>query len=301
MDGKGLRIISSRDPVLIDGIQYELSQDMVKLPKEISFNKKIMRNIIILGGFGGFLYSPTFRSGVSLLCGVGLISFSAVMVLMKFSKRFKNKMISIFIPSAMVGMDKMMKNVKNELLRDIKGDVLDFGAGGGPYLNYINKCKDKVDSIVSLEPCKDMHPLIRKLAEKLELNVEIVGKFSSQLLKERGPNQFDFIILGNVLCEVPDQVAVLKDVFAMLKPSGKVFFLEHITHPKGTTMRRVEELVNPFWNTFSGGCNCNRDTLKVMKTLPWNIFAWQFEDKTMPLIGGHIAGFLTKSQGLSTL
>ena len=66
--------------------------------------------------------------------------------------------------------------------------------------------------------------------------------------------QFDRIILGNVLCEVDDPVSFLKTVDTLLKPGGRVYFSEHVLD--SGWRRTLQELVSPWWALVSDGCHC---------------------------------------------
>ena len=98
---------------------------------------------------------------------------------------------------------------------------------------------------------------------------------------ERGDG-FDWIVLGNVLCEVPDQEGVLAHVDRLVRPGGRVYFSEHIAHPAGTFWRSVQDWVNPWWCCVSDGCNVNRPTLDrlLAQFTPedgWEVQYWQMD------------------------
>ena len=292
--------------VEIDGLTYKIEQGMVRGAKKKVEQLwwKIVKRVTALGAIAGVVvasvYSEVVLKIVAGMVGVAAGTLAILLTPMKLSTSFKNKMVSRFLPGVMKGMDLALGKVKLELLKDIKGDVLDFGAGDGMYLNYVARCKDNVSSVVSLEPIPQLHENIRRRARDLGLKVDIFGGFSSDLLRERGQNQFDFVIIGNVLCEVPDQRQVLREIYMMLRPGGKVYFLEHIAHEKGTWDRMLEDVVNPFWHTLSGGCNCNRETLNSLETPPWKVHSWELHTQT-PVINRHIAGLLVKPPSRASL
>lgn len=88
---------------------------------------------------------------------------------------------------------------------------------------------------------------------------------------------FDWVILGNVLCEIDDQISALQCINHVLKPGGHVYFSEHIGAPKGTWTRRLQDFINPIWRTAGGGCNCNHDSLEnIQKTPGWQVIFWNY-------------------------
>jgi len=153
--------------------------------------------------------------------------------------------------------------------------------------------------VVALEPVDNFHAGYRKLAEEAGLedsNVEMyacdIETYVRELPTKKG--QFDWIILGNVLCEVDNQISTLASIKHLLKPGGHVYFSEHIAAPKGTWARFVQDLINPWWRTAGGGCNCNRDSLLNLRNTPgFQIISWQYP-RPQVLFGTFVLGLIQK-------
>lgn len=66
------------------------------------------------------------------------------------------------------------------------------------------------------------------------------------------------------LCSIPDADAALQEIRRVLKPSGRLLFVEHGRAPDAS-VRRWQDRLNPIWRRLAGGCNLNRsiDTLIV--------------------------------------
>jgi len=56
----------------------------------------------------------------------------------------------------------------------------------------------------------------------------LTSKFLVDFEKELGPKSVDWIILGNVLCEIPDVDEALRILDRLLKPGGRVYYSEHV-------------------------------------------------------------------------
>ena len=94
------------------------------------------------------------------------------------------------------------------------------------------------------------------------------------------------MILGNVLCEIPDVDENLKILNRMLKPGGRIYFQEHVKQEG--IMGILQELINPFWVLASDGCNCNRHTLKAFDRIGWKYQSWTFKGKCKVALIDHM-------------
>ena len=88
----------------------------------------------------------------------------------------------------------------------------------------------------------------------------------------------------------------LQQVDSLLKPGGHVYFMEHIASKKGTWKRMLQDLVNPFWVFVRAGCNCNRDSLELMKEhTDWDIISWNYRHMTV-VLGTFVLGLAMKKK-----
>jgi ubiquinone/menaquinone biosynthesis C-methylase UbiE len=73
----------------------------------------------------------------------------------------------------------------------------------------------------------------------------------------------DVVVSTRVLCSVPYQDLVLKEVMRVLKPGGRLLFLEHVRSADERVARRQDRW-EPWQVRFAGGCHPNRDTLSAI-------------------------------------
>ena len=69
-----------------------------------------------------------------------------------------------------------------------------------------------------------------------------------------------------VLCSVPDPAAVVRDIRRILKPGGRFVFIEHVAAPRGSSLRRLQRFVKPFWWYFADGCRPDRELTEVIRS-----------------------------------
>ena len=60
-----------------------------------------------------------------------------------------------------------------------------------------------------------------------------------------------------VLCTVPDVDAALAEVARVLKPGGRLLFIEHVHSPAGSPLRRWQDRLAEPWAAFAMGCRCD--------------------------------------------
>ena len=219
-----------------------------------------------------------------------------VLTIASFSlgKVFTSKAASVFIPILCGSVDSDYREIRGDLLKRVSGNVLDVGSGDGVYLQYYIRHVGKVKKVVFLEPNIHMHDKItRKIAmatmkhpELKDIEFVINGSFIESF---EGENIFDWAILGNVLCEVPNQASILHEINRLVKPGGRLFFSEHVSQPNGTTLKAIQEFLNPWWCCVTDGCNINRHTLDMIKSQyctvisplkmnqSWVIKHWEFQ------------------------
>mmetsp|Transcript_67286 Transcript_67286/g.140561 ORF Transcript_67286/g.140561 Transcript_67286/m.140561 type:complete len:203 (-) Transcript_67286:249-857(-) len=183
-------------------------------------------------------------------------------------------------------MNRRFEKIRREFLQHFHGDVLDVGCGCGYYLPYYLETrqgkKGGIRRAVMLEPNPAMREQLEAAAARARnadagFEVEVRSDFIEEV---QGDNQFDCVVFGNVLCEVPDQTKFLIEIGRLLKPGGFVFFSEHVgIQPKRSFWRQIQEFLNPFWCVFADGCNINRDTIECLQSQEWveEVHTWGFD------------------------
>jgi SAM-dependent methyltransferase len=278
--------------IRFDGESFTVSEEMLIEKKS---NKIVFYSIIMILGFL-YCFDQTilflmFKWLISLMLFLasGLWIFSKV-----GGKCVSARLISFVLDQVMSRIDKRFSRIRKELLKSVCGNVLDFGSGTGIYLEYLTK--PTVTSVHIMEPNLHQHRHIKKRISALP-NLPNALMLTSSFIESFADSQvFDWVILGNVFCEIPHPAATFIEIDRVLKPGGRVYFSEHIAYPRNTWLRTLQNVINPYWSVVTDGCNCNRDTLEVMKaTLPqWEVLSWEFDGGTFPWIGRFVVGLCVK-------
>jgi ubiquinone/menaquinone biosynthesis C-methylase UbiE len=158
-----------------------------------------------------------------------------------------------------------MREIRREALTEAKGRTIDIGAGTG--LN-IALFPPEASELVLAEP--DPH-MIKKLRVKLAESgreASVVPAPAERLPFE--DDSFDTAVFTLVLCTVPDPAAALAEAARLLRPGGKLLFVEHVRSEDPGLARWQDRLEGP-WRFLGDGCHCNRDTAATIEASPFEI------------------------------
>jgi ubiquinone/menaquinone biosynthesis C-methylase UbiE len=143
---------------------------------------------------------------------------------------------------------------RETMLSGLSGRVVELGAGNGINIKYY---PSSVTELVAVEP----EPYLRERAERAArgapMPVSVVDGLGGALPFDDAA--FDAAVASLVLCSVPEQDAVLSDLFRVIRPGGELRFYEHV-RANDPRLVRLQDVVTPLWKLFAGGCHPNRDT-----------------------------------------
>jgi ubiquinone/menaquinone biosynthesis C-methylase UbiE len=164
-----------------------------------------------------------------------------------------------------------MGAMRESLLAEANGRVLEIGGGTGVNLRYY----DGLDALVVTEPEPAMLRRLRHRVGEEATEAEVVQAPAEDLPFEDA--SFDTVVSTLVLCGV-DQRRSLGEVRRVLRPEGRLLFLEHV-RSEDPSLARLQDRLNPL-NRFLVGCECNRDTLTAIEAAGFSIS--RVERTTMP-------------------
>ena len=150
-----------------------------------------------------------------------------------------------------------LRDERRELLASAEGATLEVGAGTGLNLQHY---PEAVTRLVLAEPDEHMRRRLMQRAEDVFPAAEIVDAGAERL--PFGDATFDTAVVTFVLCSVPDQEAALRELTRVLKPTGRLLFLEHV-RSDDPGLAKWQDRVRPLYNLV--GCNPNRDTLSALE------------------------------------
>jgi ubiquinone/menaquinone biosynthesis C-methylase UbiE len=101
---------------------------------------------------------------------------------------------------------------------------------------------------------------------------------------------FDTVVSTLVLCTVPDRDAALAEIRRVLRPGGRLLFIEHV-RAEGRAAR-WQDRVDPVWRRIFAGCHPNRDTVAAIRAAGFEIERLEDFEPPVPLSGltPHVQG-----------
>ena len=151
-----------------------------------------------------------------------------------------------------------MREERRQLLASADGATIEIGAGTGLNLEHY---PDAVTRLVLAEPDRHMRRRLGKRVDGLDRKAEVVDASAERLPFPDAT--FDTAVVTLVLCSVPDQEAALAEIARVLKPNGRLLFIEHVRSDDPKVAKR-QDRIRPVYNLV--GCNPNRDTLAAIET-----------------------------------
>jgi ubiquinone/menaquinone biosynthesis C-methylase UbiE len=134
-----------------------------------------------------------------------------------------------------------------------QGDVFELGCGGGINHSFYNA--GAITSYAGIDPHEGLLEAARAAAR--------AKGWAADLREGRGEAipfddaSFDCAVCTFTLCSVDDPGAVIGELRRILRPGGRLLFLEHGRAPDAP-VRRWQERIEPVWKRLAGGCHLTR-------------------------------------------
>ena len=156
--------------------------------------------------------------------------------------------------------DAGMRARRRDLVGEAAGYTLEIGAGTGLNVGHYGP---QVDRLAMTEPEPHM-------ADKLRARLRETDRVAEVIETARVPfasASFDTVVATLVLCTVADPAHTLREIHRVLRPGGRLLFLEHVRSMEPAVGRR-QDLMRPVCGFVGRGCHPNRPTLATLMASP---------------------------------
>jgi ubiquinone/menaquinone biosynthesis C-methylase UbiE len=166
----------------------------------------------------------------------------------------------IYDPFLALGERRGMAARRAELLAQASGRVLELGAGTGLNLPHYT---DAVHELVLSEPDAAMGRRLGRRVARAGSAAVVVAAPAERLPFDDA--SFDTVVSTMVLCTVADAKGAVHEVRRVLRPDGRLLFIEHVRADSARLARWQDRLARP-WRAFAMGCRANQPTLELLAT-----------------------------------
>lgn len=133
-----------------------------------------------------------------------------------------------------------------------QGRVLEIGIGSGLNLPYYSTT---VEQIIGLDPSPKLLAMAREAARQTAIPLKLIENSAEAIpLYNRS---IDTIVTTWTMCSIPDVQRALGEMRRILKPGGRLLFVEH-GRSSDVRVRRWQDRLTPVWRRIGGGCHLNR-------------------------------------------
>lgn len=164
---------------------------------------------------------------------------------------YSNVIIPFFYDYSM-DSKKINEGRKSILSKITEEEILEIGFGTGINLKFY---PPNIKKIIGVDANGGMlQQAHKKINGKIE--IELIHQSSESL--PFPDNSISAVASTYTLCSIKEINAALKEIYRVLKPGGKYYFLEHglADNPK---TQKWQHRLNSIQNIWADGCNLNRD------------------------------------------
>ena len=193
---------------------------------------------------------------------------------------YSNLVIPYCIDLAMSGSN--LQQYRQELLADVSGEILEIGFGTGLNLPHY---PERVTQITTIDPNPGMQKLARSRIANSQITVDYKVLNGESLPMEDA--SFDSVVCTWTLCSIPLVEQAIAEVYRLLKPGGKFFFIEHGLS-QDASIQVWQNRLTPIQKVIADGCHLNRRINDLIQQQFTNVNIEQFYAPKLPKVIGYM-------------
>jgi ubiquinone/menaquinone biosynthesis C-methylase UbiE len=148
---------------------------------------------------------------------------------------------------------------RERVIGGAEGRVLEIGIGSGLNLPFY---RAPVSDVVALEPAQALIAMARRSAQPPTIRVSFIEGSAEAIPLD--DHSIDTVVTTWTLCTIPQVATALGEMRRVLKPGGRLLFVEHGLAPD-ESVRRWQDRLTSAWACISGGCHLNRPIRTIIE------------------------------------
>jgi ubiquinone/menaquinone biosynthesis C-methylase UbiE len=138
------------------------------------------------------------------------------------------------------------------------GVVLEIGVGSGLNVPFYGP---NVRKLYALEPSDGLRRMATSRAARAAFPVEFLAAAAEAIPLPAA--SIEWVVMTWTLCTIGDPGMALREIKRVLRPEGRMLFVEHGRSPDPGVLRWQDRLT-PIWRRMAGGCHLNRPIDQVI-------------------------------------
>ena len=163
--------------------------------------------------------------------------------------------------------NRLLDHYRQQTIGSAQALVLEVGVGSGLNLPLYGP---GVDRVVGLDPSPQLLRLASRRAADAVVPVSLLRGSAEHV--PFADAVFDTIVMTWTLCSIPNPIAALTEMRRVLRPGGRLIFVEHGLSPE-TRIARWQHRLTPYWKQISGGCHLDRKTDDLIRAVGFQVDA----------------------------
>jgi ubiquinone/menaquinone biosynthesis C-methylase UbiE len=141
---------------------------------------------------------------------------------------------------------------RRRLLPAAEGRVLEIGVGSGLNLPFYGA---SATHVIGLDPSPKLLSMARASINGMSRSIELLDASAEAIPLD--DQSVDTVVTTWTLCSIPDVTRALGEMRRVLRPDGRLLFVEHGRSPE-RNIARWQDRLTPLWKRIGGGCHLNR-------------------------------------------
>jgi ubiquinone/menaquinone biosynthesis C-methylase UbiE len=163
---------------------------------------------------------------------------------------YADRIVPVLIDLSM--RNKLLRPYRQRVTSAAAGRVLEIGIGSGLNLPLYGA---RVAHVTGLDPSPRLLGKTRQAVQEISVPADLVEGSAEAIPLDAA--SVDTVVTTWTLCSIPDAPRALAEMRRVLRPVGRLLFVEHGRAPD-PRVRWWQDSLTPIWRRIGGGCHLNR-------------------------------------------